>query len=183
MNFVKTISGKRTCLIAGALLPALVLGCSHDKKKEARHDDFFPQEGSVRQVDKFLEIQAAEGAKEDAMLFASHFDGEELNTSGQTKLHLMMRDRSPRQPLVVYMNLGVEDKLAKARRSAVEQYLKYSGATMARVEFQDGDNPYMRSTAATGLRNLRKTDSDYEHGGGGSEMTPSPAASSVDHTR
>jgi hypothetical protein len=95
-------------VVVGAAVLAVLLsgavGCSsHKKEKTAKkdetfHPDFFPPESEQRQVDRFVEVQAAEGAKDDAMLFASHFDGNELNTAGQVKLNLMLRNQSSRQP-------------------------------------------------------------------------------------
>ena len=167
---------KTTVLAVAALAIALgaTTGCSSTKKKEpvakakkqdSFQSDFFATESHQRAVDRFVEVQAAEGAKEDAMLFASHFDGNELNTAGQAKLNLILRNQSPQQPMVVYLSLAPNDGLAGARRSAVERFVKDSGIAIASLDLREGDNPEMLTTASTNLRNLRKTDSDYHSGG------------------
>src|SRR5678816_608443 len=107
-----------------------------------------------------------DSAKDDAMLFASHFDGNELNTAGQVKLNLMLRNQSSRQPMVVYLNLPANDPMMAARRTAVERHVKDSGMAVASLEVKEGDNPAMLTNANTNLRNLPKTDSDYKGGGG-----------------
>jgi hypothetical protein len=164
----------KAVLVVGLALAVALCGCSSNKKKEEAAKDkqpdafqreFFETGASQRAVDRFVEVQAAEGAKEDAMLFASHFDGNELNTAGQAKLNLMLRNQSPQQPMTVYLSLGPNDAMAGARRSAVEKYVKDSGIAVASLDVKEGDNPDTRTTASSNLRNLRKTDSDYHSGG------------------
>jgi hypothetical protein len=183
-------------VVVGAAAFSLLAGCNsstdkHAKKDEGFHADFFDSPQQQRAVDRFVEVQAAEGAKEDAMLFATHFDGDELNTAGQAKLNLMMRNLTPREPMVVYMSLAPKDPMAAARRAAVEQFVKDSGIAVAHLDIKEGDNPGMRTTASANLHNLGKTDSDYkggQQGGGGNEgvtsqgveapsMTSTPPAS------
>jgi hypothetical protein len=159
-----------TSAVAAAVLLSGAVGCSSKKKptkEETYQADFFPSESEQRSVDRFIEVQAAEGAKDDAMLFASHFDGNELNTAGQVKLNLMLRNQTSRQPMVVYLNLPQGDTLVSARRTAVEQHIKDSGVAIASLEVKEGDNPAMLTNANTNLRNLPKTDSDYQGSGGG----------------
>src|SRR5262245_36479412 len=157
-------------VVVGATILSMligVVGCASSnnkaakeaKKQESFQPEFFDNENLQRSVDRFVEVQAAEGAREDAMIFASHFDGDELNTAGQAKLSLMLRNQSPRQPLVVYLSLSPNDPLAGARRSAIEHYVKDSGIAIAKLDIREGDNPDMRTSALTNLRNLRKTDS------------------------
>src|SRR4030095_6404991 len=143
-------------VVTGTVALAVLIGaagCSSSKKKPKKEEtyqaDFFPTEHEQRPVDRFIEVQAAEGAKEDAMLFSSHFDGNELNTSGQVKLNLMLRNQSSRQPMVVYLNLPQGDPLVSARRSAVEQHIKDSGVAITSLEVKEGDNPAMLTNANT----------------------------------
>ena len=166
-------------MLVSALLAAIVIstgatGCASkdkqaqakkEKKPESFHPDFFGPESEQRTVDRFVEVQAAEGAKEDAMLFGSHFDGDELNTAGQVKLSLMLRNHSPRQPLIVYMALPPNDPFAAGRRSAVEDFVRQSGIAVAKLDLRDGDNPDLRTNAARNLANLPKTDSGPRAGG------------------
>jgi len=160
-------------VVTTAALSFALGGCSSStdkktaKKEESFQPEFFDSPTQQRSVDRFVEVQAAEGAKEDGMLFATHFDGDELNTAGQAKLNLMMRNLSPREPMVVYMSLAPNDPMAAARRSAVEQYVKDSGIAVAHLDIKEGDNPNMRTTASANLHNLAKTDSDYKGGQGG----------------
>jgi hypothetical protein len=166
-------SGKSAVVVTGAVALSVLIGaagCSSSKKKPEKEETyqpgFFNAESEQRSVDRFIEVQAAEGAKDDAMMFASHFDGNELNTSGQVKLNLMLRNQSSRQPMVVYLNLPMNDPFAAARRSAVEQHIKDSGVAIAGLEVKEGDNPAVLTNANTNLLNLHKTDSDYKEGGG-----------------
>src|SRR5438105_3637689 len=130
---MKCVSMKFSCvrlILPALLMTALAAGCGHNPKPaekqtaEKKKTDFFPSEERIRTVERFAEAQASEGAREDAMLNPSHFDGPDLNTAGQSKLNLMLRNHPPHQPLVVYLDLPKGDTLVGARNSAVEQYLK-----------------------------------------------------------
>ncbi len=106
-----------------------------------------PDEQDMHTVDEFVMASAASGAREDAMLFESHFDGEHLNSAGKGKLFLMLENRAE-APVDVYLDLPVNDPLAKARMQSVKEYLKKTGLGGSGVQVKEGDNPNVRTAAA-----------------------------------
>ena len=81
---------------AAALLAAATsAGChnNHDNAGATSHGERFPRDTDVRPVDRFAQVQSAAGARSDATLNGSHFDGRGgLNSLGRQKLDLMLRD-------------------------------------------------------------------------------------------
>src|SRR5829696_8448879 len=87
-------------LCVTACLALAVTGCAHDRDKQSKRKEkkkeevagakYIPADNEVRQIDRFSEMQAAKGARDDRMLFAQHFDGGEINSLGRSKLHLIM---------------------------------------------------------------------------------------------
>ncbi|MGE5612111.1 MAG: hypothetical protein ACM359_22885 [Bacillota bacterium] len=142
----------------------LVAGCRSSDKPEG---EIFLPEGQIRDVDRMMAAQAAVGARDDAMLYPRHFDDGELNSLGQSKLYLMVKDKPTDQPLVVYLNLPANSPLAADRRDAVEKYLSDAGLTAEQIELKDGTNPEAFGSAETGLTRLPKTES----GAGGASTT------------
>src|ERR1051326_1677055 len=92
---------------------SFVLGCQDNKKPQsARREPMRrqpPMAEPGKSVDRFLEIQAANGARNDATLYPSHFDGGELNALGRSKLALLMHGGRTGQPTVVYLALAHGD--------------------------------------------------------------------------
>lgn len=162
------INVKRVVAVGGSvLLAALVVACAPDKKKPET------SEPRANSVDSFIEAQAAEGAREDAMLNATHFTGPRLNTAGQTKINLMLRNQPPTEQLMVYLDLSKNDPLAAARRQSLQDFVKTSGFPIAQLQLKDGPNPATNHPAAAGLQQLRKTDSDYKSSGQNTDGTGS----------
>src|SRR5215467_6571327 len=106
MNFLylreETMKRTKTLAwVAAGTVAAIVLfsaGCDNNKKtetatkpKQEANADFFKEEGNER-VTPFLNVQYANGARHDAMLFPQHFDGGHLNNLGRTKVMLMLQD-------------------------------------------------------------------------------------------
>src|SRR3954447_6246490 len=91
--------------IAGAVLAGLGLssfaGCQTDNSSVT---DFFPPDDAPRATQQFATVQAASGARSDATLQPLHFDGEHLNSLGEAKLDLLLKDDDTVEPVVLYMN-------------------------------------------------------------------------------
>jgi len=61
---------------------------------------FFPEDtGEVRKPVQFTDAMAAAGARADATLGKHHFDGPRLNSLGEEKLALMLKDEHAPAPL------------------------------------------------------------------------------------
>ena len=133
----------------------LVAGCHHDTDPPPDRTDPFAGEPAVRQAQQFAVAQAATGAREDGTLRAAHFDGGNLNSLGQQKLALMVRDEDASGPVVVYLDLPAGAAAPKARQAVVE-YLKSQGMAEAQIRVQDGPNPAVTSPAARSIEGLHR---------------------------
>src|SRR4051812_10440004 len=165
---------KFTALAFGAAL----VGCQTDKSSMT---DFFPPE-EEQAVRTPFEVQAASGARADASLQPFHFDGEKLNSLGEAKLDLMLKDDYAAQPLVVYLNVPEKESVYNLRRDAVTRYLEDRGVVNEQIKFVAGPNPNARSLAATHLSRISRTENTSAGGesGGGSaapaDMAPGAPA-------
>jgi hypothetical protein len=138
---------KLTKMMVWAAAAAVVLGmgCSSSKKDE---NALFKSDGEER-VSKFGDVQAANGARYDAMLYPHHFNGGHLNSLGRSKVLLMLEDCDSCEPTVVHLvNLG-EGELLAQRKAAVELYLKTT----------EGQNKLAFHPAGPGLIRFGKTES------------------------
>jgi hypothetical protein len=160
-------SNKTLKLSAMLLGTMVVVGCQTDKSSMT---DFFPQEEEHR-VQNICDAQAASGARADATLQPQHFDGGKLNSLGQDKLDLMLKDDDTAQPMVVYLNLSDKDALSSARRDSVMRYLEDRGASADQIKLESGSNPHARSLSANHLGRMART----ENVGTSSEGNTAPA--------
>jgi hypothetical protein len=145
------------------------IGCATDKSSA---EEFFPPDGPDRRVNQFVNVQANNGAKEDATLRPAHFDGAELNPLGAEKLARMVPEDlndAPTHDVVVYLNLAEGDATTTARRDNVMKYLRACGLTEAQVELKAGANPAVDSPAASHLARMNKTESGGADAAGQSE--------------
>jgi hypothetical protein len=166
-----------TILTAAAALFALA-GCQAEQYDPSLHG-FFPEDvGDVRKPDAWAEAQAASGARSDAMLCKSHFDGPRLNSLGEAKLSLMLKDDDACEPMTVYLNVPDKDDLANARKSAVVTYLKDTGLADNQISIVYGDNPATHNPTAKFLPNLSKTETGGTDSKSGDKESMSGAAPS-----
>jgi hypothetical protein len=146
-------------------LSLLTLASCQNKSLDPTLETFFPEDtGEARKTVQFTDAMAASGARADAMLFAHHFDGAALNSLGEEKLSLMLKDDDSPTPITVYLNLKEKDAVSKQRQASVVAFLKDKGLTDAQIEVIYGDNPGTRSPAADHLSKLGKTDSSDASG-------------------
>ena len=136
------LSKATTFLCLATAAAAVLAGCkSANEEKDARQkeeaanksfyekndtttNNFFKNEAARDTVEKFTEVQAANGARNDAMLYPYHFSAGHLNSLGRQKVLLMLEDCDACEPLTVHLvNCGEGDVLAQ-RKAAVELYLK-----------------------------------------------------------
>jgi hypothetical protein len=147
-----------TATLAAAAL--LFLGGCHDVQGQMDRDragDAFSPEGDTRDYRRAMIAQEAAAARKDGMLYAYHFDGDRLNSLGQSKLALMMRANDQAFPLVVYLNVP-NDAHLQARQDAVRTYLTDAGLRREQLAFETGANPNVTSSAAQNLQRYTKTE-------------------------
>lgn len=148
-------------LLAGAAGAAAVLvlaGCANPLASNPELD--FAPDDQPRSLQVTLNAQAANGARNDAMLYPHHFDGAALNSLGVQKLDLMLRAQDHREaPLVVYVNAPEKDRLTAARRQTVQGYLADRGLQASAYRVDLGVNPMVSSPAAGHLVRMPKTES------------------------
>jgi hypothetical protein len=148
---------KQGVSIAGlSLAAALIAGCQTDKSSMT---DFFPAD-EARSTQNFTTAQAAAGARADATLQPMHFDGDHLNSLGEAKLDLMLKDDDTDPRIVVFMNLPSDDQNLKGCRDSVVTYFEDRGVSKDNIEFKPGSNVGQTSLAAEHLSRLAKTESD-----------------------
>lgn len=154
-----------------AMLTFVVLVLASCQNKEQSLDPtltgFFPEDtGEVRKPAQFAEVMAASGARADATLSKHHFDGNALNSLGEEKLALMLKDDHAPTPLTVYLNLDEKAATAKGRQAAVVDFLKDKGLTERQIEVVYGYNPSAWSPAADPLSKKSKAETGTTGGGG-----------------
>jgi hypothetical protein len=166
---------KWTIVITALLTLAACQG--KDASLDPTLEGFFPEDvGEVRKPNQFADASAAAGARADAMLFKQHFDGPRLNSLGEEKLSLMLKDDDAPGPMTVYLKLSDTDAAAKARESAVITFLKDKGLKDDQIEVVMGDNPAARSPAAAHMSRAFKT--EIGEGGATSASSASPKEAS-----
>mgnify|MGYP005860587883 CR=1 FL=1 len=138
-------------LMALVASTAMVVGC---ESATPHPEEFPPLESST--VARTLEVQAARGARQDAMLHEIHFDGNRLNSLGQDKLDLMLKDNDTELPLVVYLNVPGD---AKSKRESAEKYLQEAGLRTEQFKFETGINPKATAPSAKAIADLPRTNS------------------------
>src|SRR5687768_15079149 len=170
MNFGKTNSttrglALRAALLAGGLLPALAsaTGCQGPGGEFGQgvarpRGEAFRADDAPRGVHRFADAQSASGARYDATLHPQHFDRGMLNSLGQQKLGLMLKDDEICDPLVVYLELPANDLLA-GRQDSVRVYLKDHGLEDRQIQLEVGPNPSARGPAGPGIAAKRLIDS------------------------
>ena len=155
---------------SAALLALAGAGCNN--KNEAAQNAIFKPDGQER-VSAFADVQAANGARNDAMLYAHHFDGGQLNSLGRAKVLLMLDDAPAagdraESRTVHLVNAGDGELLAQ-RKQSVELYLKTA----------EGPNTVALHPAAPNLIRFAKTESgkldDAASSAAQPGMTPAPA--------
>jgi hypothetical protein len=151
---------------SGLLISTMLLvGCQTDQSSVT---DFFP-DNEARSTQNFMTAQAAAGARADATLQPMHFDGDHLNSLGEAKLDLMLKDDNTDPTIVVYMNLATDHPHLRARRDAVVTYFEDRGVTKDSIEFKNGSNTEQTSLAAQHLSRMSKTESTGDGAGGEGE--------------
>lgn len=137
--------GRLAVKFSVAAIAAMVVGgCETDGSSMK---DFFPNQDGSRPTQNFMNAQAAAGARADATLQPMHFDGGKLNSLGEAKLDLILKDDQDAESMVVYMNLNEKDEDLKSRRDAVSAYLEDHGVAKDGIEFKMGSSPKMTSLA------------------------------------
>ena len=169
-----TMTTTTNVVIAAAAAAMLALGAGCNNKNENAQNAIFKPDGQER-VSAFADVQAANGARNDAMLYPHHFDGGQLNSLGRAKVLLMLDDDSATTAAdktdartVHLVNAGEGDLLAQ-RKQSVELYLKTA----------QGPNTLAFHPAAPNLVRFAKTESGTLEPATPSApqpgMTPAPA--------
>jgi hypothetical protein len=128
------------------------------EQREAIGSDFIRDERLVRSVDRFAQGTAAAGAREDAMLNDSHFDGGELNALGRSKVALIARSaEGSKQPVAIYVG-GVDEAASQPRIAAVQSYLQASPHADLKLELKPGFSDTPLTPASSGIAGLAKMD-------------------------
>ncbi len=138
-------------------------GCADNSDKDLFKKD--PGEN----VNRVIDVQSAEGARTDAMLYKHHFTGGHLNSLGRQKVRLMLAECDSCDEIVVYLNNVGEGELLDKRKAAVEMYLKTT----------DGENQARLHPAQPLLARMIKVESTL--GDSGSASTGASSGATAAH--
>jgi hypothetical protein len=139
--------------IAGLIASALLTGCH---TAPIAHGEVMYKNDDTTCVGRMSQAQAANGAKNDAMLYDHNFHGSELNSLGQVKLDLILKATPSGDPVYVYLNM-THDQVA-ARQAAVTAYLKTAGLADTKIIVAEGANPNPSTPTAYNMSGLYKKD-------------------------
>ncbi|MDB5318715.1 MAG: hypothetical protein JWN40_346 [Phycisphaerales bacterium] len=154
--------------ILSFLLLVLASCQNKDRSLDPTLTGFFPEDtGEVRKPNQFADAMAASGARSDGTLSRHHFDGAALNSLGEEKLALMLKDGAAPAPLTVYLNLDEKAAEAKGREASVVDFLKDKGLSERQIAVVYGYNPAGWSPASGPLSKLKKTETGDAGGGQG----------------
>src|SRR5690349_5470096 len=96
----------------------LTLASCQNQNLDPTLEGFFPEDtGETRKTTQFADVMAASGARADATLYKHHFDGAKLNSLGEQKLSLMLKDDDSPAPMTVYLDLTEKDAISKQRQA------------------------------------------------------------------
>ncbi len=129
-------------LLTGAAFLTLAAGCQNSTQK---HGDEFADDAEIHDLNRLNDAQAARAAREDGTLRSYHFNGAELNTLGEDRLDLMLRDAGAYVPLVVYLDVPASD--LPGTRQSVTNYLRERGVREDQITLETGPNPHVSSHA------------------------------------
>lgn len=143
-------------MLAAAALVVLTAGCRHNEAQSSNviiHGEDFPGDNDSRAIWQIRNAQAAAGARQDATLYAVHFDQGGLNSLGQQKLDLMLSDEQSAEPVVIYLDLR-SDSASDKDRQAVIAFLKDRGLQDSQIALKDGPNPHAAHSASDAVNQL-----------------------------
>ena len=135
-------------LTAGAAILAIASGCSTQKDDGLVHGEQFVSNDAERSLNAFTTMESANAAHADATIRSYHFDGQILNSLGEERLDLILRNGDVPAPLVVYVDLPLDDTKTARRRDAITAYLKDRGLTDEQIVMKSGPNPDVNSPVA-----------------------------------
>ena len=118
--------------------------------------------------------------RNDATLYAVHFDGTDLNSLGAAKLDWMLKDDSA-LPLAIWIAIPPDDQ-SSDRQTSVTTYLKDHGLKPEQIKFNSGPNPHTNYPAASADHDA--ANSDFGASGGttlGASSSSSSSSSSGSH--
>lgn len=160
---MKVIVTMSKVLMAAACVALACAGCTNSGASSQCEPLFSADDGS-RAVWQSVNAQAAAGARDDATLYARHFDGNgKVSTLGRQKLDMMLHASPPVS--VVY--LDVSGAAESGNRSAVAQYLADAGIAADSVKLIAGPNPANSHAASEGTSRWMKTENPRPLGDAG----------------
>ncbi len=133
-----------------------VAGCQPSGNADADENFFNEREASAEA--KIMTAQASVGAAKDGSLYASHFDGNALNSLGKAKLDLMTSSLPDEGPLTVYLDLTKDAPENSARQDSVKDYLLNSHLAADQFKLVMGPNAANSHSTADAITNYSKTE-------------------------
>lgn len=122
-------------------------GCAWSTES-AENPDRFESNRSKRLFNRHSEAHVAQGAANDGMLLSRHFDGDQLNSLGQSKLSSLARSvESSDNRLSLYLYLP-EAELTEQKLASVRLFLADQGLDESRLALHAGPNPATDSLAS-----------------------------------
>ena len=158
-------------ILGGSLFAAGCASAPHDTD-ESYFNKFVP-DGEPRRATIMADAQAAQGAREDGMLHAWHFDGKDLSPLGREKL-ASIADADSVAPLTIH--LDVKDDTFADRKKSVVAFLEDKGIADAHMVIVQGVNEDNLTPAVAGIATYAKTDTAGDAAGGGASSSTAGTA-------
>jgi hypothetical protein len=127
---------------------------THRKEQQVKASDAFLPNDESRSIRQYVDAQAAAGAQADASLSSQHFTGGKLNSLGRERLKMMLQGSTP---VVVYIG-ATDEATTNLRRSAIDDYLKETGAGPDVLVVKSGYNPRQSTPVTENISRLPRTE-------------------------
>ena len=160
---------------AANVLAALVLVTACEQQTGRNYATNWNPDVESQQRAALSHSQEAAGARDDATLYADHFDATALSSLGTAKLDMMLADSHSKNPIIVYLDVPTD---VEARQTAVSHYLMdHAGLKASQFQITLGANPATYNPSAVDLKNYDKTDTAADMSGSGSGSSGSSGSS------
>jgi len=146
---MESAMNRRIYIAVTGLAALLATGCTVDKSGDEKWEDpFFRPPQTQSNVTRIFKTATNTGAMRDATLQAMHFDGTELNETGQAKVDAIIEGHKPGTPIKVFLDLPKNDPQLLARQTALNVALVNAGIPGELFEVAIGTNPTNTSDSA-----------------------------------
>ncbi len=141
-----------------SIAATLVVGCKGDHKPNVSINDSFADESQPRTVENYFNRQAELGARDDGLLYETHFTDGKLNSLGVSKLNLITAGGNAGMT-TVYLDIAKDNQYG-ARQDSVTEFFTKKGISSDTYKIVAGPNLGKGTPASVGISGLSKQSGD-----------------------